>query len=137
MEKRIVIVEDNPADLNLTKLAFGELDISDQLIHFDNGGFFIEYLAVVSAKDVSFVLLDLNLPGLTGFEILKYLRETPEYKDMPVIVFTTSIDLGHMHKCYKLGCNAYVAKPLDINDYFNTIQRISGFWMRGATIKQL
>lgn len=121
------MVEDNPADFHLTKLAFGEVGLTDQLLHFTDGALYHDFLHVHGFTHIRFILLDLSLPGLDGYTLLRSLRK--ETIDCPpVIVFTTSNNVDDIQKCYELGANAFITKPLDINDYFDTIKGICDFW---------
>lgn len=126
--KKIVIVEDNPADMHLTKLAFGEMGLANQLLHFADGELILEYLRVSDLRDIRYILLDLNLPGMTGFDILLNMKYNIPDFDLPVVIFTTSNNIDDINKAYDLGVNVYLTKPLDINEYFNTIQGVSDFY---------
>jgi CheY-like chemotaxis protein len=72
------------------------------------------------------VLLDLNLPGRSGIEVLAYLKSTPQTRHIPVIVFTTTDDPQEIASCYALGCNAYIAKPIAYDRFVAVLQQLSG-----------
>ena len=129
--KKIIIVEDNPADLHLTKLAFNSLDVANEIIHVDDGQLLFDYLKITGTHRIAFILLDLNMPGTNGFQLLKKLKlDASEFKDVPIIVFTTSTRKADEEKCNQLGSDGYFVKPIDINEYFATIREITHFWLQ-------
>ena len=127
-KNKVVLVEDNPADVELTKLVYSELDADIELVHFFDGHQLIETLPGLSLKDISYILLDLNMPKLSGIDVLKIFSDHEEWRKIPVIVFTSSNHLGDISTCYNLGANAYVTKPVDIEDFETTIRKIHEFW---------
>jgi two-component system response regulator len=126
--KKVILVEDNPADIELTKLAFKNQTIPSEVVPCSDGNALIHLLHHVKLTDVGYILLDLNLPKLSGIEILNIIAKDPEWHKLPVIVFTSSTDAREVSACYEAGANAYVLKPLDFNDYNNTIRAIHEFW---------
>lgn len=127
--KKIVLVEDNLADVKLTKMAFSNLPVDTEIIHFFNGQELLDYLTDASLNDISLILLDLNMPKLGGIEVLKVFNTNPDYKKLPVVIFTSSVHQSEVRTCYELGANAYVNKPLDIADFDETIRSIAFFWL--------
>lgn len=128
VHKKIILVEDNLDDVRLTKLAYENLDISSQFVHCINGEEVLAFLKSEPLSNINYILLDLNMPKLNGFDVLKNFQIDEELKRLPVIVFTTSSNPSDISKCYELGANAYVVKPFDFMDLEKTISAISNFW---------
>lgn len=127
--KKILIVEDNPADLQLTKLAFNDVGVGNELVHITDGQLLIDYLKIAGNSRIAFVLLDLNMPGVDGFSVLNYIKENPSFQEIPVIVFTTSTRMEDRNRCQRLEADGFFIKPLDINEYFGTIREITNSWL--------
>ena len=128
VQKKIVLVEDNLDDVRLTKLAFENLEISSQFVHCINGEELLAFLKNEPLSNINYILLDLNMPKLNGFDVLSNFQANEELKRLPVIVFTTSSNPSDISKCYEMGANAYVVKPFDFMDLEKTISAISSFW---------
>lgn len=127
--KKIILVEDNLADVKLTKMAFGNLPMEVDITHFYNGQELLDYLATATLSEISLILLDLNMPKLGGLDVLTTFNSNPDYKKLPVVIFTSSVHQAEVRSCYELGANAYVNKPLDIADFDETIKAIAFFWI--------
>lgn len=130
---KILLVEDNPGDIRLTKEALREGKVYNEM-HVATDG--LEALAFLRQKgqyanaprpDV--VLLDLNLPLMNGVEVLAEIKADPHLKRIPVIVLTTSEDERDILKSYDLHANAYVTKPVDLERFIEIIEQIEGFWL--------
>ena len=80
------------------------------------------------------ILLDLNLPGTDGREVLEEIKKDPKLKTIPVIVLTTSSDDKDIEKCYQAGANSYIQKPVDLQGFFEAIQRLKDFWFEVAIL---
>ncbi len=128
--KKVIVAEDNLADVELTKLAFQELGMPLEVVHVFDGQELIHYVEKGSLDDIVMILLDLNMPRLGGVEVLKTFYGDDEYKKLPVIVFSSSAHETDVKACYDLGANAYVCKPIDINDFNKTIRSIAEFWVQ-------
>ncbi len=126
--KKIILVEDNIANMELTKLAFRKLELPLEVIHVFDGYELIDLLENSNLEDVALILLDLNMPKLGGLEVLKIMDENEELCKLPVIVFSTSSNEEDVYACYEFGANAYVNKPIDINEFHKTIEAIAHFW---------
>ncbi|MFK7809608.1 MAG: response regulator [Saprospiraceae bacterium] len=129
LSKKIILAEDNLADFELTKLAFEELDFPVEIIHIGDGQALLDYLKSSSLSDISFLLLDLNMPKINGTEILKIIYQDEILKRLPVIVLSSSLHENDIRTCYEYGANAYVNKPIDINDFNDLIGSIASYWM--------
>jgi two-component system, response regulator len=126
--KKIILVEDNLAEADLTKIVYKDLSISTEIVHCLNGEEFLKFLEVSSQDEICYVLLDLNMPRLNGYEVLKQLSADDKWKNLIVIIFSSSSNELDVSKCYELGAKAYVAKPLDLHELDRTILSIHGFW---------
>ncbi len=135
---KILFIEDNPGDVRLTLEALKEAKINNQIIIARDGEEALAYLynrgknAGYPKPDI--VLLDLNLPRLDGREVLKIVKSDPTLRRIPVIVFTTSSAEEDILRAYELNANAYVTKPVDINDFFNVIRATKDFWLKLAKL---
>jgi len=126
--KKIILAEDNIADVELTKLAFKELDLNLDVYHVFDGQQLLDYLKEQSFDEIALILLDLNMPKMGGLDVLKSMYEDEALAKLPVIVFTSSSHESDVLACYEYGANAYVNKPIDINDFHTTIKAIAEFW---------
>ena len=134
----ILLVEDNPADILLTEEAFGEAEFPHRL-HVARDG--IEALAFlrregayaqVPVPDV--VLMDLNMPRLSGLETLDILKEDEGLRAIPVIVLTTSRAESDIWRSYNLHANAYIPKPVTISEFVGVIKSFEAFWFGAAAL---
>lgn len=126
--RKIILAEDNIADVELTKIAFKELDLNLDVSHVFDGQQLMDLLKSNPLNEVALVLLDLNMPKMGGLDVLKQMYEDEELRKLPVVVFTSSAHESDVHSCYEYGANAYVNKPIDINDFHKTIAAIANFW---------
>ena len=126
--KKIILAEDNPADVQLTKLAFEEVAPGLEVVHVADGQALVEYVSTAALSDIALILLDLNMPRMGGIDVLKRFYQDEEFKKLPVVVFSSSASQDDVSTCYDLGANAYVCKPIDINDFNNIIRAIASFW---------
>lgn len=129
----ILLVEDDPGHARLIQKNLQRSNISNDIIHISNGGDAIDYLfgqSKYAESDVTLpllVLLDLNIPVLDGYQVLERMRANERTKRIPVIVLTTTDDLREIDRCYELGCNAYLTKPVDYEQFSNVIRRVGMF----------
>lgn len=134
--KKIILVEDNLDDVRLTKLAFENLNIPAQFVHCTNGEELLDFLKDEPLSNINYILLDLNMPKLNGFDVLNTFLKDENLQKLPVIVFTTSSNPADIKKCYETGANAYVVKPFDFTDLEKSIGAISSFW-GGVNVKPM
>jgi len=128
MTSRVLLVEDDPDDLELALLAF---DRGRFAIRVDVARDGAEALAYVSdpGQDPRLVLLDVNLPRVDGIEVLRRLKEDPDTRHIPVVMLTSSAQDRDLHACYELGANSYIVKPVDLELFFTAIQEIGKYWL--------
>jgi len=135
-EKVILLVEDNPADVTLTIRALKKANILNEIAVARDGVEALDYLfgnAIQGGHGVrslpAVVLLDLKLPKIDGLEVLKRVRENPLTKTLPVVVLTTSREEKDVVSSYELGCNSYVRKPVDFNQFAEAIRQLGLYWL--------
>jgi len=126
----IVLVEDNPMDLDLTQRAFMKRNILNPVIVARDGE---EALLKIqglcnSTEKPLMVLLDLKLPKKDGFDVLAVIKKDPQLHSTPVIVLTSSSDSGDIKKAYDLGANSYIIKPVDYSIFVNVASQIYEYW---------
>jgi CheY-like chemotaxis protein len=131
---RILIVEDDPKDVELTLTALEEYNLANEVIITGNGAEALDYLycrgdfSNRSSDNPAVMLLDLKLPKVDGLEVLKQIKSDDSLKMIPVVVLTSSREEKDMIASYKLGVNAYVVKPVDFHDFVNAIRELGVFW---------
>jgi two-component system, chemotaxis family, response regulator Rcp1 len=133
MATQILLVEDSPGDVRLTKEAFREVDPSIQL-HVANDG--VEALAFLkregthtNAPRPDFILLDLNMPKMDGREVLIQIRADPSLRTLPTFILTTSKEERDITKSYELLANCYLCKPVELAAFEKLVRSINDFWL--------
>jgi two-component system response regulator len=133
IDKVILLVEDNPDDQELALLAFKEANIT---ITCSDGEEALDYLfatGMYADRDARIMpevmLLDLKLPKVDGFEVLKRVREDPRTKLLPVVVLTTSSEQKDLVESYQLGTNSYIRKPVDFSKFIEFAQQFGSYWL--------
>ena len=134
MLKPILLVEDNPRDLELTLVALERSQLANDVIVMRDGAEALDYLlrrgehAERADGNPAVLLLDLKLPKIDGLEVLKTVRETTELRSIPVVMLTSSREEPDLLKAYELGVNAYVVKPVEFRDFVTAISDLGIFW---------
>ena len=135
---RVLLVEDNEADVRLTREALREAGDSIRLSSVGDGELALAYLRNERGyEDVArpdLVLLDLNLPRKNGLEVLEEMRADPELASIPVIMLTTSSAEHDVVACYSRGANCFVVKPLELDEFMELIDSIRDFWLGVARL---
>jgi CheY-like chemotaxis protein len=128
---RIILVEDNPADAEMLETALQQADVPVEIIRLDDGIKAIEYLTQHNvARQHDLVLLDLNLPRLSGFEVLERIRAREDLKGLPVVVMSGSSDPAEIERCYRAGANSYICKPTHLEEIFFTVGQLVTYWSK-------
>ncbi|GAB3736538.1 response regulator [Luteimonas pelagia] len=134
--KDILLVEDNPDDVELTRIAFDEAKIANRLIVASDGVEALDFLfargkhADRDPDDLpSIVLLDLNLPKVDGREVLQEIRNNERTKTLPVVVLTTSTEPFDVEASYALGVNSYIQKPVDFEQFVWAVKQVGLYWL--------
>ena len=131
----ILLVEDSPEDFEITVRAFRKTNIANPIFRCIDGEDALDYLyqrgayaAPALAPRPAIILLDLNLPGTDGREVLAEIKQVDHLKDIPVVVLTTSADEVDIENCYRAGANSFVQKPVDLAGFIKAIQRLKDYW---------
>ena len=129
----ILLVEDNPGDIELTKVALEENKLNNNLQVVMDGEEATHYLyrrgAYKDAPRPDLILLDLNLPRKDGRQVLEEIKGDPKLSDIPVVILTTSDADEDILRAYQLHVNCYVRKPLDLDQFVKVVQSIEAFWL--------
>jgi CheY-like chemotaxis protein len=131
---RILLVEDDPKDVELSLTALEEYNLANEVIVARDGEEALEYLysrgkfKTRSSDNPAVMLLDLKLPKVDGLEVLKQIKSDEKLRTIPVVVLTSSKEEKDMVASYKLGVNAYVVKPVDFHEFVNAIKELGIFW---------
>jgi CheY-like chemotaxis protein len=134
MLKPILLVEDNPKDLELTLIALEKSQLANDVVVVRDGAEALDYLngrgnyASRTAGNPAVMLLDLKLPKVDGLEVLGHVRETPSLKSIPVVMLTSSKEEQDLLRSYELGVNAYVVKPVEFQEFVSAIADLGVFW---------
>jgi two-component system response regulator len=134
--KRILLVEDNPDDVELTLMALEAKNIGNTIDVVTDGEQALDYLfcrgkyADRSGEPLpALILLDLQLPKVSGLEVLKHLRADERTKILPVTIFTSSIEEQDMISSYELGANSYIRKPVDADQFEKAVEELGMYWL--------
>ena len=135
-QKDILLVEDNPDDVELTRIAFAEANVANRLEVVGDGAEALDYLfarceyAHRDPHDLpSIVLLDLNLPKVDGREVLQAIRANEKTRGLPVVVLTTSTEPFDVEASYALGVNSYIRKPVDFEQFVWAVKQVGLYWL--------
>ena len=135
-EKVVLLVEDNPDDVELTQRAFRKHHLLNGIVVASDGVEALDYLfgtGAYAGRDTralpQFVLLDLNLPKLNGLEVLRRLRADALTQFLPVVILTTSKEEQDLIESYKLGANSYIRKPVDFNQFSEAVRQLGLYWL--------
>lgn len=136
MPNEILLVDDNPDDQALTRLALEKGRMADRLVVVNDGIEAIDYLFARGAfasrnprEQPAMVLLDLKMPRMDGFEVLRILRAEAATRFLPVIVLTTSSEEQDLIRSYQCGCNSFVRKPVSFDDFVTTLNHLGVYWL--------
>jgi CheY-like chemotaxis protein len=136
MTKIILLVEDNPDDVELTVIAFKKNHIANEIVVARDGAEALDYLygtGIHAGRDLNImptvILLDLKLPKIDGMEVLKRLRENERTKRIPVVVLTSSKEQQDIVESYNLGANSYVRKPVDFTTFMEAAKQLGLYWL--------
>jgi two-component system, chemotaxis family, response regulator Rcp1 len=129
---KILLVEDNAADARLTQESLKDCKVLNELFVVRDGVEAMEFLLrrgkYGSAPEPDLVLLDLNLPKKDGREVLSFIKEDLNLRTIPVVVLTSSRAERDIVQSYRLHCNCYITKPLDLDEFGEVVKAIEGFW---------
>jgi chemotaxis family two-component system response regulator Rcp1 len=134
--KRILVVDDSSADVRLLREALREHRVTVELIAEPDGESALAHLRE-AARLPDLVLLDLNLPGIDGREVLERLKADPSLASIPVIVLSTSSSPTDVADCYARHANAYLVKPLHLDEFTDLVRGLESFWLRLVRLPSL
>ena len=132
--RKILLAEDNPKDVELTIEALSEHNLANHVVVVKDGVEAMEYLRYEGnykqrkQGNPAVLLLDIKMPRMDGIEVLKAIRSDDKLKTIPVVILTSSREEPDLKKCYELGVNAYVVKPVNFKDFIEAIKQIGIFW---------
>ena len=130
----IIMIEDDDGHARLIERNIRRSGVNNEIVPFTNGTEAVRYLfgndgtGTVHKGNALLILLDLNLPDMTGIDILKRVKENKYLKSTPVVVLTTTDDSQEIKRCYELGCNVYITKPVNYESFANAIRQLGLFF---------
>jgi CheY-like chemotaxis protein len=130
----IIMIEDDEGHARLIERNIRRSGVNNEIIPFTNGTEAVKYLfgsdgsGLVNKGRALLILLDLNLPDMTGIDILRQIKENKYLKATPVVVLTTTDDSHEIKRCYELGCNVYITKPVNYESFANAIRQLGLFF---------
>ena len=126
--KPILLVEDDDVDAIITKRALGDIKVTNELVHRVNGEDALDYLQNQANPKPCFILLDLNMPRMNGFEFLKIAKADESLKKIPVIVLTTSDEDRNVVDSFNLHAAGYIVKPVDYKQFIKAMRTLDVYW---------
>lgn len=140
----ILLVEDSPEDFEATVRAFKKSGLKNPIVRCEDGDSALDYLFrrgqwadPDSSPRPGVILLDLNLPGTDGREVLQEIKKHDQLRHIPIIVLTTSNDDRDVEACYQAGANSYVQKPVDMDGFIRAIERLNGYWFEVVVLPKV
>jgi CheY-like chemotaxis protein len=130
----IIMIEDDEGHARLIERNIRRSGVNNEIIPFSDGTAAMKYLFDGDDRGIRhkgralLLLLDLNLPDMSGIEILRQIKENPYLKSVPVVVLTTADDSQEINRCYELGCNVYITKPVNYESFANAIRQLGLFF---------
>jgi CheY-like chemotaxis protein len=137
----LLLVEDNPGDIRLTREALknGQIHVNLSVVH--DGVEAIDFLRhkgqFADAPTPDLMLLDLNLPRKNGREVLSEIKTDPDLKRIPVLIMTTSRAEQDVNRAYNLNANCYITKPMDLDEFLRIVKAIEDFWLKTVTLPKV
>jgi two-component system, response regulator len=135
-DKVILLVDDNEHDVFLTQRALKKSNLANELVIANDGQEALDYLfgnGKYTGRDLSqmpvVILLDIKMPRVDGFEVLKQIRANPRTRHLPVVMLTASKEDIDIIKGYSEGCNAYVTKPVGFDQFVDAVKQLGLFWL--------
>jgi len=140
MLPKIVVIDDNPADAKILQIALARRDPRIQVLVICDGAQATEYFSSIRKADessVDLILLDLNLPRVSGFEVLEFLKSNNELRKLPVVVLSGSSSRQDIARCYAAGANSYICKPVELQEVFNVVDQLVTYWFHLVRLPSL
>lgn len=124
----ILLIEDNDDHVELIRQTLEEKRVANSIVHFDNGEAALSYLKRSGSESTSIVLLDLNLPGMSGHDLLRAIKEDERLKSIPVVILTTSSGETDRAEAYRHYVNSYLIKPIDAGQFERMVSDLGLYW---------
>lgn len=134
LKRSIIVVEDSDEDFYALRRALLKADVKNPILRFSRGEEALVHLNVGGLDAPAFVILDLNLPGLDGREVLSSLKSDEGLRSIPVVVLTTSDNPTDIESCYRSGANSYHLKVIDFSEFLETVRAIASYWLESALL---
>lgn len=134
--EKILLVEDNPNDVELTIEALEEQSLDTRVIVLQDGVKAMDYLLYQGPftnrekENPAVILLDIKMPRMDGIEVLQAIKNSQELKAIPVVMLSSSREEADLKRCYELGVNAFVVKPVNYKDFFDAVKNLGYFWAK-------
>jgi len=132
----ILFAEDGLDDANLTIRALRKSGFTNRLHHVKDGAEALDFIyckGIYAERNIlekpKLILLDLKMPKVSGLQVLEQIKSDPDIRSIPVVILTSSKENPDVEKCYALGANSYIVKPVDSDNFFNAIKDIGLYWM--------
>lgn len=125
---RIVLVEDNPADARILETALARAGAPTTVVVLENGRKAVDYFTGAGPVECDVALVDLNLPLVSGFEVLEAIRASKTLRSLPVIVLSGSSSPADVDRCYQAGANSYICKPVHLDEIYAMAARFVAYW---------
>jgi two-component system, response regulator len=132
--RTILLAEDSPADAEMAMDALVDAHLANPVVHVEDGVDCLDYLCSRGAwegrdtGDPAVVLLDIKMPRMNGFEVLTKMREDERLRRIPVVILSSSREESDLARSWDLGANAYVIKPVDVDQFFEAVRTLGQFW---------
>ncbi|MFT3676110.1 MAG: response regulator [Chitinophagaceae bacterium] len=133
----VLLVEDNVADAELTIRELRKHNMANHLVHVKNGEEALEFIFArgkyASTREVQYtpkmVLLDIQMPKVNGIEVLQQIKDDPRTRSLPVVILTSSKENPDIQRCYDLGANSYIVKPVNFESFAQAIKNLGFYWL--------
>lgn len=125
---RILLAEDDPRDVELTLAALADNHLANQVVVARDGEEVLDHLERCGRDLPVLIVLDIKMPKIDGIEVLARLKSDPRLRIVPVVMLTSSRDTTDLQKCYDLGVNAYVVKPVRFSEFVDAVKQVGAFW---------
>lgn len=129
----IVLIEDNVSDAELIIRALRKHGFASEILHLKDGEAALEFLDVLRKGDRDefprLILLDINMPKVNGLQVLEKIKMDPKISHIPVVLLTSSREVQDLRTGYRLGANSFVVKPVEFDQFMNTVSEIGAYWL--------
>ena len=124
----LLVIEDSPEDFEATRRSLVRGGLVNPIVHLADGDAALDYLLNGKPGVPALILLDLNLPGTDGRQVLARVKDHPKLREVPIVVLTTSRDERDIRACYRAGANSYIQKPVDLAGFQRALKTLREYW---------